>query len=264
MSREGMVIDNLLKGDGVFKNKVMAEYFQTRNGNGKFVRMDFNQPVQFAAKATPFAAPTGSTGDENVMIYPDGSLEWHVLGTQTILAPAPAATGLNIGMDQTANDGIEVCAGLLANNKLAFVAGTSPAFYAKMVFSQADVSGQDECAFGFRKAEAYQATLDGYDAMAVLNDISGDINIETIDDGATNVTTDTTDNFADGETHEFGVFVDADGAVTYTIDGRAPTVLPTIDFSFSASEVVVPFFYYLHDATSPGAIILESFECGLQ
>lgn len=228
----------------------------------KFVRMDFNQAVQFAAKATPFAAPTGTGGDENIIIYPDGSLEYHILGTQTILAPAPAATGLDIGMDQVANDGIEVCPGILANNKLAFTVGTHAAFYAKMKFTQADVTGQDECAFGFRKVEAYQATLDGYDAMAVLNDISGNINIETITDGATNVTTDTTNNFADGETHEFEVRVSAAGVVTYKIDGVAPIV--TAAFTFTDAEVVVPFFYYLHDATSPGAITLIRFECGFQ
>lgn len=232
--------------------------------NNKFMKIGFDSWPQYMAKAAAYAAPTGTAGDENIMTFPEGTLEYHVLGTQTILAPALAATGLNIGMDQTANDGIEVCTGILASNKITFTTGTSAAFYAKMRFSQADVSGQDDCAFGFRKAEDYQANIDDYDAMAVLNNISGNIYVETITDGAATVSTDTTNNFADGETHEFEVRVSATGLVTYKIDGQAPLALPTTAFSFSAAEVVVPFFYYLHDATSPGAIVLKSFEVGYQ
>jgi hypothetical protein len=131
-----------------------------------------------------------------------------------------------------------------------------------MKFSLADVDGADECAFGFRKAEAYQATLDGYDEMATLNVISGDINMETIINGANNVTTDTTNNWADAATHELGVFVAVDGAVTYTIDGVPPIV--TAEFSFDAAEVVVPFFYYLHDTNICDTIILKTLEIGYQ
>ena len=49
-----------------------------------------------------------------------------------------------------------------------------------MKFAIADVSDTDDCAFGFRKVEAYQANIDDYDEMAALNVISGDIKIETI------------------------------------------------------------------------------------
>lgn len=262
MVGEGRVFDSMVTGDLKPDNDVVADNFIPRNGNGKFMRLDFDSWPTFCAKAVGYGDPTGTEGDENLMIMPEGTLEYHILGTQTILAPVMAATGLDVGMDQTANDGVEICGGILATNKLTYTIGTTPAFYGKLKFTIADISGTDTCCFGFRKAEAYQATLDGYDAMAVLNAISGNINTETITDGAANVTTDTTNNWADGETHEFEVRVSAAGVVTYKIDGVAPIVETA--FTFTDAEVVVPFFNYLHDATSPGAITLIHWECGLQ
>lgn len=237
---------------------------QTKN---KYMHLYFDhQPIykgKVLADGTTLAhaAPTGATGDENLMQFMEGQLEWHVLGTQTILAPALTATGLDIGMDQTANDGIEICSGILANNKLAFTVGTDAAFFARMRFSLADVSGTDDCAFGFRKAEAYQAAIDNYDEMAALNVISGDIKIETILNNATTTTTDTTENWADTAIHELSIYVDGDGVVTYKIDGHEPAT--TADFTFDTGEIVVPFFYYLHDTDICDTIILKEFECGL-
>jgi len=232
------------------------------DGNVKYMLLNFDSFPQLNTKAAAHSAPTGTGGHENIASWPEGTLEYHMLGTQTLLGPLFVATGADVALDLTANDGAEFCPGILACNKCTYTVGTTAAFFAKMTFSQADVSGQDECCFGFRKAEAYQATLDGYDAMAVLNDISGNINIETITDGGSNVTTDTLLNFADGETHTFEVYVSAAGVVTYKVDGAEPTTVAA--FSFTDAEVVVPFFYFLHDATSPGAIILQRFECGLQ
>jgi len=169
---------------------------KTVNGNGPYMRLDMDScPIlkgKVLANGTTLArgAPTGAAGDENVLMFPEGTLEWHVIGTQTLVGPRLAATGLDVSQDLANNDGAEYSGGILASNKMTFVVGTSPAFFARMRFTMADVSGNDECAFGFRKAEAYQASLDDYDALACLNNISGDINVETILDGATNVTTD--------------------------------------------------------------------------
>lgn len=208
------------------------------------------------------SAPTGATGDENLMMLNGGTFEYHILGTQTILAPVLGTGGLDVGMDQTANDGVEICCGINAVNKGVFTVGTSPAFFARLKFSIADVSGTDDCAFGFRKVEAYQANIDDYDEMAVLNVISGAINIETILNAGDTTTTDTTDTWADGATHELKVKVSAAGVVTYEIDGRAPTT--TAAFTFDTGEVVVPFFYFLNDTDLAGAVILKEFECGYQ
>lgn len=212
-------------------------------------------------------AAGGTAGDENLMITPQGQLEYHILGTQTILAPSlvsvsEGVSALNISMDQTDNDGVEICAGIMNSNRCAFKVADDAAFFFRVRFSIADVSGTDDCAIGFRKVEAYQADIDDYADMAVLNVISGDINIETIKGGASTVTTDTTDNWADAATHELKVLVDADGAVTYQIDGVAPTT--TAAYSFTADLFVVPFFYFLHDSDVAGEVNVLEWECGYQ
>lgn len=205
-------------------------------------------------------ASAGATGDENMMQFTWNAFEYHILGTQTLLAPSLTATGLNIGMDQTDDDGVEISQGILSKNKHAFTVGTDNAFFIRVKFKIEDVSGTDDCAVGFRKAEAYQANIDDYDEMASLNVISGDINIETILNGAATTTTDTTDNWADLETKTLQVNVSSAGVVTYLIDGVAPTT--TAAFTFDTAEVVVPFLYFLNDTDLAGAVEVTEWECG--
>lgn len=208
-------------------------------------------------------ASAGATGTENIMQFDKNTFEYHILGTQTILAPSLVAAGLNIGMDQTDDDGVEIGQGILARNKMAFTIGTD-AFFLKVTFSIADVSGTDDCAAGFRKAAAYQAALDDYTDMAALNVISGDIKVETILNDAATTVTDTTDDWADGETHTLEVYVDSDGVASYKIDGVAPTAVPETDFTFDDGDTVVPFLYFLNASDLAGEVALKSWECGLQ
>ena len=65
-----------------------------------------------------------------------------------------------------------------------------------------------------------------------------------------------------GVTKIFKVLVDAAGAVTYTIDGVAPTV--TAAFSFDATDVVVPFIRHLFTTVAPGAINWINLRVGFQ
>jgi len=204
------------------------------------------------------AVPGGTTGDENMMLTTKNAFEYHILGTQTITAPTWASTGLDVGMDQTADDGVELTNGITSRSKAAFTVGTDGPFYLEVTFSIADVSGTDDCAIGFRKAEAYQANLDDYDEMACLNVISGAINIETILNNGATTTTDTTDTWADAASHTLKVLVDGNGAVTYQIDGVAPTT--TAAFSFDSAEVVVPFFYFLNDTDLAGNVLITSWK----
>lgn len=208
-------------------------------------------------------ACTGSPGDENVSYFGANGFEWHVLGTQTLLNIPLVATGWDVGgLDQTADDGVEITRGILANSPEKFVIGTSPAFYARCKFSIADVSGTDDCAFGFRKLEAYQANIDDYADMAALNVISGAIKIETIVGGAATTTTDSTDAWADGETHTLEIRVSSAGVVTYLIDGAAPTV--TAEYTFTSALSVIPFFYFLQHTDIAGSVPLMSWEVGYQ
>ena len=223
--------------------------------------IDFvGQPVVTQEDGT---TASGTDTEINVMMVDGGHImEFINIATATIIVPNSTATGLDIARDQTENDAIELGFGILAGGPGCFTVGTDPAFFLRLKFSSADVTGHDECFVGFRKAEAYQTTLDALDEMAGLNNISGDINIETIINGATNVTTDTTDNWADGETHTFQINVSAAGVVTYLIDGVAPTV--TAAFTFDDAEDVVPMIFLRHDADLADTLILEELEIGFQ
>lgn len=228
----------------------------------KFVQC-FYDSTPLSVKKLGAGAATGTEGDENLCLCGGVVWEYHVLGTQSVVAPSLGTYGLNIVQDETEDDGTEYCLGINANNKGVFTVGTDAAFYAKMKFYIDDVSGTDDCAFGFRKVEAYQANIDDYDEMACLNVISGNIKIETILNGGATTTTDTTNDWADAAIHELAVYVSAAGVVTYTIDGSAPTT--TAAFTFDDGEVVVPFFYQLAAADPEAAAVeLIYFECGLQ
>lgn len=232
---------------------------QRRYWDEKYVFENFKQPASFSGKAG--TAATGTAGDENIIVMPTTSFEYHVLGTQTILAPSITASGLDMGsMDQADNDGLELNHGILSSQIPSFTIGADEAFFLRTRFSIADVSGTDDCAIGFRKVEANQANIDDYADMAVLNVISGDIKIETIVGSAATVTTDTTDNWADTETHELQVNVSASGVVTYLIDGVAPTT--TAAYTFTDGLNVMPFFYFLQDGDIAGAVPLMVWECG--
>lgn len=227
----------------------------------QYVYEDFRQNPIACADAGG-GAPTGTAGDINYMSFGFNVFEYHVKGTQTILVGVLTAEGFNVGMDQTNNDGVELTTGILARSETTFTVGTSGAFFFRLKFKIEDVSGSDDCAMGFRKAEAYQANIDDYDEMAALNVIAGAIKIETILNNAATTTTDTTDTWADNATKTLKVKVSGAGVVTYEIDGVAPTV--TAAFTFDNAEVVVPFFYFLHDSDLAGEVELIEWECGLQ
>ena len=96
----------------------------------------------------------GGAGEVDIMSLGSNIFEYCILGAgQTIFAPTLAATGLLASLDLTANDGAEYTQGILASSKQAMVIGTD-AFYFKLKFSIATVGGTDDCAVGFRLAEA--------------------------------------------------------------------------------------------------------------
>lgn len=227
----------------------------------KYTFENFNQNPQACKKAG--GASSGSTGAVNILTTSNSSFEYAILGAgQTITAPQIAfvSTGvsaLNCELDPSNNEGLELCAGILSSNRNAFQVGSSDPFFFRARLLLAVVGNTDDCAIGFRKAEAYQANIDDYADMAVLNVIEGDIKIETIKGGAATSTTDTTDNFSDSQTKDIEVRVDADGVVTYFINGREPTV--TADYTFTDGLTVVPFLYFLHSNTEAVVTSVSNF-----
>ena len=244
--------------------------------------IDFTKYMPFArSSSTPFGNPTGTAGDVNTLQLGPHQMQYHVLGTQTILGPKRVDGGLDITQDLTDDDGLEYTLGVEepANTVIADTAGSSAGtfqvgvdkpFFVRLNFKITDVSGTDDCALGFRKAEAYQGAIDDYDEMAALNVISGNINIETILNGAATTTTDTTLDWADAATKTLMVIVDSDGtlygqprAVYYEVDGAIPTTLPTAVYKFDANELVVPFLFFLNAADVAESTVLVSWESGL-
>ena len=201
----------------------------------------------------------GTAGDRTVHSYADGlQITFFPIVGQAIDKPAAATSGMDYAYDQTADDGWQwvmsdsVCKGREGIDR--FTIGKQ-AFEAELEFSLADVSGTDDCAFGFAKVDVHRAAIDDCDEMAVLNVISGNITIETILNNGSTTSTDTTDDWADGAIHKLKVLVAKDGAVTYKIDGQAPSA--TASFSFDSGEVVTPMMYMLQAAHLCENIILR-------
>ena len=219
---------------------------------------------------------TVADGADNAVVihqYSDG-LRLHVQnlhegGTngQTILIPAANTAGMDYSYDAADNEGVQWVASMNTHKGMPgvdrFTVGTDAAFYMEMEFSLADVSDADTVAFGFRKVEAFQPeNVENYDEAAYLNCNAGNIFTSTILNGASNTNTDTTQDWADGETHTFRVNVSATGVVTFEIDGADPTV--TQAFTFDTGEVVTPFGYHAHAAASTVGIIYKQVKWGLQ
>lgn len=219
------------------------------------------QPVVIDYEHPAAQAVDGSAGDLTIHQYADGlHLSFIAEVAQAIHKPAASTSGMDYAYDQTNNDGIEWRMSAVETKGREgvdrFTVGKQ-AFEAELTFSVGDVSGTDDCAFGFAKVEALGSALaiDDRDESAALNVISGDIKIETILNGGTTSVTDTTDNWADGETHALKVKVAKDGAVTYQIDGAAPSTTAT--FSFDIGEVVTPTFYQLQASDLCDTLVMQ-------
>lgn len=217
--------------------------------------------------ATTGAAPSGATGAVNLMCMQGGDImQQFIMGAgQTIIAPRMTATGLRVSLDLTATEGAEYNWGMAATDKHAYTIGTSPAFNMTIGFTVADVTGANPILVGFRKQQANDGTYTNYTDYALIglnNGVNpGTIIIEDCLNGGAAVQTDTTDAWADGETHVLTITVSAAGVVSYRIDGAAPTV--THAFTFDAGDVVSPFFHFIHGAAAPGTIDWVGLACGL-
>lgn len=210
------------------------------------VYTEFRDKPTAHTNAATAGVPTGSTGDVNRLDVGGVQFECHIKGTQTLIIPVQTAVGLNVALDQTDNDGVELTHGILSRGRASVTVGTDRACRIRVKFKLGDVSGTDDCAVGFRKCEAYQANLDDYDELACLNVISGDIYTETILNNGATSSIDTTSNWADGETHTLEVRVSAAGVVTFYVDDVQ--VATGVNFTFDAGENICPFLFFLNAA----------------
>lgn len=214
---------------------------------------------------------TGATGDTNLLSFQEGIImEQFVLGAgQTIIKPVMDASGLLISGDLTLTEGFEYNFGAARTlSQYAFTIGTSAAFFFEATLTIADISGGNPYGIGFRKAEANNATLASYTDYYMLGMFGGtsatnitlasELNAggQTLQDSGTAWTG------GDGGTTTLKVLVSAAGVVTATIDGGAPS--SPLAYTFDSTDVVCPFVYILHGATSPGAVNLVDMSAGFQ
>jgi hypothetical protein len=178
---------------------------------------------------------------------------------QQDIEPDMDATGLDIGQDQTNDDGVEILFGVTGASGRPFVVGYDPSFYACFTVTISDVDGTDDFHVGFRQAELGTVTFDNYTDLATIGNISGNVYLETIVNNAATVSTDTTIDWADGGSHKLCTYVSGTGVTTYTYDGSAPTT--TAAYTFADGLSVVPFIHYLQAANLTD-IIIEKIEVG--
>lgn len=251
----------------------------------RYIYEDFRGGGAAYASGTPFGAPTGTAGDVNYWQTDKNIFQYHVIGTQTILAPTRVATGLDITQDLTNNDGVEWTTGceepantvVSARSKATFTVGTDAPFFFSLTFKLTDVSGSDAAIMGWRKSEAYQADFNDYNDLAGIGNVSGAITLETILANAATTATNTTNTWVDAATHTLSVIVDSDGSlptytgnsarsgsnvgkVYYEIDGVKPTT--TAAFQFASGAVLIPFFYFINDTDVAESTIVSEWECG--
>jgi len=234
--------------------------------NTNIASFNVNPVLQSAANTG--AAPTGATGNVNIMSLQEGiTMEEFIIGAgQTIIAPRLENDGLLISLDLTATEGAEYNFGTTTRSRHTYTIGTSAAFYVQARFKVADVSGCEPLLLGFRKVEANNAAYTAYTdyaSIGIKTSANADlITLSTEIGGGGTTDTNTNDGWTDGQTHTITVLVSGAGVTTYLIDGVAPT--STAAYTFTNALQVMPFIRLEHAAVAPGAIHLISLECGLQ
>lgn len=227
---------------------------------------------------------SGTDGDENLVSIDGNVLEYHIIGTSTIIGWQKVAKGLRVPTDATDNDGIEVTGGILAQDKLAFTIGTDPAFHISARFDVSTNDSHDLIMVGFRNDGAYQkpqapavgmalytdgAWLGVYDTASAFTTIQA---VTELNNGGITATN-TTDVITAATPFEFRVNVSSAGVVTFQHDiaananpATAPTLVAptaTAAFTFDDGDVVIPSIIILRGATTAGTLDLLKLDIGL-
>lgn len=214
--------------------------------------------------------------DGHLILYLEEQVGAPTLATVYTAVITPSADGMDFGMDDTDNDGIQLGPLETVGGVGTFTAGTDT-FYAKATFKLEDASGVDPACLGFRTNQAFAdidalAGLDGYGAAgeevvalcvgsgagvdpAVMHTYSKVGGAASVD------TTLAAHTWADGATHTLEIYVDTAGAVTYRFDGAAMTGPVALTLS---ADTFFPFIVHNSSADVNANIYISNFEFGLQ
>jgi hypothetical protein len=240
------------RSDGVFQEVNTGAPYILENAQpgspGAFGYLESFTPGAYAAVPSALTTIAGVTWSAAAQQLDIGYFGPHAFifgqGTAQTILPVMDANGLDISGDQVAAESYEMFAGTLGASGRPAVIGVDPAFYFCATVKIADVSGASKMLVGWRSATQTQtATITTYLNYATIG-TNGTANPNTVfvmtgnDD--TDVSTDTTNTVADGESHVYCVGVGAAGAAYTSLDGVSPTAtMPA--FSFDDGDSVIPF-----------------------
>ncbi len=258
----GITHRSMADGKAVAPNKLLEEIFA-----GQYFRQVFPSGSPVLSDSLGSGLPTGTTGAVNRALFIQAmnamQAGYHVKGAgQTILGPWESGTGgyLDAGLDAALSEGVEYLFGngAAATNPFARTE-ISPASFLKLDFSVGTVANAADVALGFRKINAFNADLEVYEDLACLNAQAGTINVQTILNDGTTVTTDTGLTLGDAERVTFEVQVRGREAI-FLVNGAQVSV-PR--FNFDAGEIIVPIvFFEQGSGGSAGAFAWFEIEMG--
>jgi hypothetical protein len=230
----------------------------------RYVYEDFRGPFGISAQGGGVAV--GTTAAVNLMQWGHNRFEIVNLGAgQTAFNPPIVAGGLNIAGDQTSTEGFEITNGNSVRGEVAFTIGTDGPFAVEAELNSDDASS-NPLYIGFRRQQAYQTAIASYTDFAVIG-LNGAgapalIKTQTQLNTAGGATTDSGLTLGDGVTKKFRVEVSGAGKVTYYVGGALVSSVPA--FTFDATDVVIPFLWFLQNADLAPNVLLSSWRCGLR
>ncbi len=239
--------------------------------------VDFFDNGLIASYTYPTTGAAITTTDNVVMAAYSGANVWYVnpQSAHTLLTPiisansTTATSGLQLILDATDEEGMELSAPNTTNSPKQFVVGKQEfSLYGRITF--ADARHLEEFSIGFREKTntaatlAYAATLAAYDTagndFAVLGNgteaVTGLQRIMTSLASAGVVSTSTAITYTTNTTHDYYISVDINGLCRFYLDGVEYTSLQSTQFSFAAGAVLIPFIITALDTNVDAAPLL--------
>ena len=198
----------------------------------------FDSPTLFQGAAG--AVPSGGAGDQNKIATEYGQLVYALVGASTQIVPTETNTGLNLDLDATATEGLELTPSLLTACPKEFTVGKSGI----SVLARMTVTDHTDATVvvGLRKKAAHQADFNDYTDLAAIGFIGDLVYTWGILNNAATVATNTTVVPTDGASEVFEIRVDGSGVVTALRNGVVYPVYSagTTPLVLDAGDVIIP------------------------
>jgi len=233
---------------------------QLRKDIGQIFQADHNALVDFFDSPSLFqgaagAVPTATGENKAATAY--GQWVYNMIGSGTITVPTPANTGLNLDLDASTTEGLEITPSLLTVNSQAFVVGQQE-FSITVKDIVTDHTDADMLV-GFRKKAAHAADFNNYTDLAAIGFIADLVYTWGILNNAATVATNTTVVPTDAAYEEYVVKVAISGAVTTIRNGVEYPVYSagTTALVFDAGDTMIPFVRAVNNGGGDPDVIIN-------